>query len=319
MDTDPRAIEAATSNAHANGVAARFEAVVGSIGEVDRTCDIVIANLLNIALNEVFINGALGLPALGAVGSGHATALVRLLMPVALAALTWSAISARRVPLREGFVARALLELLWRGGPVGVHVTLEVWAFNCVGIFMGLIGATELAAHSIALNMTAVAFCVAWGLSAAAATRVGNLLGAGEPWQRSGWIAIAMSLVIMGASAGVLLAVPGWLAAAYTTDLEVQGVVLLLLPLAAAFQLFDGVQAVAAGVLRGAGDTRFPAVLALVAFWVIGVPLAAGFAFGLDLGARGLWLGLDAMLVAVSVLLAGRVLLVGRRGGFRMV
>lgn len=280
---------------------------------------IVVANVLNIALNEVFIFGHFGFPELGAVGSGHASTLVRVVMPIALAALVWKDITARWASWREAFEWRPLLALLWRGGPVGVHTTLEVWAFNCIGVFMGWIGATELAAHSVALNMTAVAFCVAWGLSAAAATRVGNLLGAGEPWQKTGWIAIGLSLGVMGTSAVVFLSVPGLLAAAYTPDVDVQAIVLVLLPLAAAFQLFDGVQAVAGGVLRGAGDTRFPAVLALVGFWIVGVPLAAGLAFGLDLGARGLWMGLDAMLIAVSILLAGRVVLVGRRGGYRVV
>jgi len=276
---------------------------------------VVIANLLNVVANEVFIF-ELGL---GAVGSGYATSIVRAAMPLALVAMVVPLIRERWAPLREALEPRPLLALLWRGGPVGLHTTMEVWAFNAIGVLMGWIGATELAGHSIALNMTAVAFCVSWGLSAAAATRVGNLLGAGKAWQRTGWIAIGTSLVIMGTSAAILLVFPSWLAAAYTPAVEVQGVILLLLPLAAAFQLFDGVQAVAAGVLRGAGDTRFPAVLALLAFWILGVPLAAGLAFGLDLGARGLWIGLDAMLILFSLLLAWRVLHVGRLGGFRVV
>ena len=175
---------------------------------------------------------------------------------------------------------------------------------------MGWMGTASLAGHEIALNMAAMTFMVPLGISGAAAAVVGRAIGRGDmnAARRDALAAIVCGVGFMALTAVVFLAAPHWLATRYTGDLATVAVAASLLPLAGAFQIFDGLQAVTSGVLRGTGDTRIPAILHLVAFWGLGVPLGAYLGFETTLRERGLWVGLVVGLAAAAVLQTSRVI-----------
>jgi len=269
---------------------------------------ILLANLVNAALDWVLIFGHLGLAPLGLVGAGIATALTRVLCFVALAALV------RSLALHEGawrpwsgdaFAPRGLREILAFGLPVGVQTSLEFWAFSGATLIAGRLGATALAAHTIALNMAALAFMMPLGISLAAVTRVGNLLGARRPAeaQRAAWVALALGACVMSASAVLFVVFRGELPRLYTPDAGVVALCASILPIAGAFQIFDGTQVVGCGVLRGMGRTRPAAVFNLIGYWLLGIPLGAWLALRAGWGLGGVWWGLCLGLAAVATLL----------------
>jgi MATE family multidrug resistance protein len=277
---------------------------------------VIVGNLVNILLNWIFISGGLLGLELGVAGCGLSTMLGRGITPFLLVALAWPILKAYRPPPLRVVLQRApLLRLLRLGLPVGAQYGLEVWAFNAAGVMMGWLGTTALAAHMVALNVTSITFMIPYGLGIAASTRVGNLLGAGRDWVLAGWLAVAMGAAWMSVSGLVL-----WLAAEplvrlYISDPPVVALAASLLPIAALFQLCDGVQAVSAGVLRGAGDTTTPALVSLIGFWCLGIP--AGWWLGIrgEWGPQGVWVALVVGLSSVAVLLVLRLRRLSRLGG----
>lgn len=272
------------------------------------------ANVLNVVANAALIFGWGPIPAMGAPGSGHATSLVRWTLPVLIWLFAAAALREHRggMPLRPDLARLRRMVVL--GAPIGLQLFVEVAAFNAVGVMMGWLGSAELAGHAVALNIASLSFMVPLGISAAAATRVGNLVGAGQPWSRPAWISIGMGVSFMALSALAFAVFPEAFSRMYTRDEAVVAMAAALLPLAAAFQLFDGVQVVSQGVLRGLGDTRMPPLIAAVAFWGVGVPLAAVLGFPLGLAHRGIWSALVLALGVVATLLLLRVRHLERRG-----
>ena len=277
---------------------------------------IVVANLLNALLDWMLVFGRLGSPAFGVVGSAWATAVCRWAMALALVALGWPHLG----PLLRGWTRDALAviplaRLVRLGAPIGVQQMLEVSAFGAIGLLMGRLGVREMAAHQIALNLAALTFMVPLGIAAAAAVRVGHAIGAGDqPRARAAArAAIGAGVGFMSLTALAFLTFPGAIARLYSNDAGIVALAATLLPIAGVFQVFDGAQAVGAGVLRGAGDTRAPLVMNLLGFWMIGIPTSALLAFTFDLGAKGLWWGFVAGLGAVAVFLTWRVIAVMRR------
>ena len=275
------------------------------------------ANVMNIALDAVLILGweAAGIPAMGATGCGMATAMVQWGTLLVLLLAAWPTLRAH--PLlswRQTFTAPALARMLSTGLPVGVQASLEGGAFAFLGLMMGMLGTTQLAAHGIAINLIIIGFMIPFGLAAAASTRVGNLVGAGKPWHLTAWIAIAFSVVWMACSASTLLLTSSWIGRIFIDNSEVVAIVAILMPVAAAFQVFDGIQAATFGVLRGAGDTRFPALVNMIGYWVIGIPI--GYIWGVELtqDPRRVWAGLAIGLLIVAVLVVWRLVWVMRRG-----
>jgi MATE family multidrug resistance protein len=199
--------------------------------------------------------------------------------------------------------------MLLLGVPIGLQYQLEWGAFAVIGLLMGLLGTEEMAGHQIALNLASFAFMVPVGIGAAASVRIGQEVGRGDPGsaRRAGGGALAIGLAFMFCTALLFLALPTALGRMFSDDLAVIGVVTLLLPIAGVFQVFDGLQAVAGGVLRGIGDTRAPMWANILGFWILGLPLSLLLGFRFGLGPRGLWWGLAAGLAAVSVLLLMRV------------
>ncbi len=273
---------------------------------------VLIANLLNAAFNWVLIHGELGFPRLGLTGAGIATGLTRTLMFVLLALVIWRArlyVGAWRPWSRAAFDARGLGQILLLGLPVGVQLGLEMWAFQLATLFAGWLGEKELAAHVVALNMASMSFMVPLGISMAAVTRVGNLIGAGRPEaaQRAAWVALAMGAGAMCVAAVSFVLLRGLLPRVYTADLEVLAIAATLLPIAGAFQLFDGTQVVGGGILRGMGRTRPAAVFNLLGYYVLGLPVAYYLAFEAGMGVTGIWWGLTLGLMIVAGLLVGWV------------
>ncbi len=266
------------------------------------------ANLLNLAADAWLIFGGLGVPALGVVGAGLATGIVRVFM---VAAMAW--VIAHRglhvgawVPWsRAALDRRELAIIASMGAGIGVQIGLEVWAFQVAMLFAGWLGEAPLAAFSVVINLSSVSFMIPLGIGMAAAVRVGNLTGAGRPVEarRAAWVALALGAAMMLVSALVFVVGRTALPALYGVDPEVLALAASTLPIAAAFQVFDGTQAVAAGVMRGLGRMRPAALINLVGFWVLALPLAYALAFPAGQGVHGLWWGLTAGLMVVAVAL----------------
>jgi len=268
-----------------------------------------IANLVNFALNWVLIFGGLGIPALGLYGAGIATSITRVFLALGL----WLWIL--RFRLHEGawvpwsravFDRRELVFLLRLGVPVALQMSLEIWAFSAATLLAGRLGAVAVAAHAVALNLAALSFMLPLGISQGAVTRVGNLIGAGEleRAQTAGWVSMALGAGVMSFSAVGFVLARTALPALYTSDGAVIAVCATILPIAGAFQIFDGTQVVGCGVLRGMGRTAPAAVFNFLAYWVLGLPVGAWLAFeGPRLGLAGIWWGLCMGLGVIAGLL----------------
>jgi MATE family multidrug resistance protein len=271
---------------------------------------ILVANLLNFLFNWVLIFGRLGFPQMGAVGSGWASSLSRWIMFLGLLGLSWPLLKGYLLPIRrDAFVLKPLLRMVRLGSPIGIQMTLEYGAFGTTGILMGWLGTVAMAGHQVALNLASLTFMVPLGISQASAVLVGQGVGREDPpgARRAAGAGLLLGVTFMSFTALMFLFFPGPLARVYTEEHAVLALAITLLPLAGVFQVFDGLQVVASGVLRGVGDTRTPMLLNLLGFWCIGMPVGLWMAFKEGLGPVGLWWGLVFGLAAVSVLLLLRV------------
>lgn len=282
---------------------------------------IVAANVLNAVLNWILVFGHLGAPPLGVAGSAIATVIARWAMCVMLLVLAWTELRPHLTVLdRESLRRQPLWRMLALGLPIGLQQFLEFSAFGAVGLLMGTFGAVQVAAHQIALILAALTFMVPLGVSAAAAVRVGHAVGAGDlpRARRAARIAYVLGAGFMSTTAVLFLTLPRPLAALFTPDATLIAIAGSLIPIAGVFQIFDGLQAVGAGVLRGLGDTRVPLIAMLAGYWLIGVPVSVLLAFRSGLGPQGLWWGFVAGLAAVGLFLLLRVRTLFRRGVSRI-
>jgi MATE family multidrug resistance protein len=277
---------------------------------------VLAGNVVNALANWVLVFGHWGAPALGLVGSGLATSLTRIAMfgagvGLVLAGrlhqgawLPWS---------RRAFDVMGLRALLVIGLPIALQMSLEMWAFAGSNYIAGRLGAEAIAAHSLAMNLASITFMVPLGISQAAAVRVGNLIGAFrlEEAQRAAWLGIAMGAGFMSLSAVGFVLGRGALPHLYTPEGAVIAAAAAILPIAGAFQIFDGTQVVVCGVLRAMGRPLPAAVANLVGYWLLALPLGAWLALGTDAGLVGLWWGLCLGLVVVAL---GLLLWIARRG-----
>ena len=268
------------------------------------------ANVVNVAGNWVLIFGKLGFPALGAEGAGWSTCISTGYMAlVLLGAILLHDREEQGGLLRASmrFESRRMRELLALGFPAAGQLILEVAVFGTATVLAGRLEATWLAAHQIALVTAGVTFMVPLGISSAGAVRVGQALGRRDPVAavRAGWTAMLLGVVFMLAAAVVLVTLPRPLVRLFTADADVVEAGAALLLVAAFFQLFDGMQVVATGVLRGAGDTRTPFAWNLVGHWLLGLPIGYYLCFERGLGAVGLWIGL---LIGLGVIGVGLLL-----------
>jgi MATE family multidrug resistance protein len=186
-----------------------------------------------------------------------------------------------------------------------MQFTFESGVFALATALIARLGAVPLAAHQIALNTVAFTYMVPLGIASAAAVRVGQAIGRKNPQGAgdAGGTAIFLGAAFMTCMSVVLLVVPRWIARAYTPDETIIHSTIVLLAAGAAFQLFDGIQTVATGALRGLGDTRTPMLCHFTAYWVIGLPLGAWLCFRRGWGAFGLWAGLSLALILIGMVL----------------
>jgi MATE family multidrug resistance protein len=270
----------------------------------------IIANVANVVFNYVLIFGKLGFPAMGVAGAAWATAASRWLMLALLLLWAWRTLEPQLRPWRRDAFAWAPLSRMIRlGAPIGVQHQLEYGVFAVVGVMMGWMGTRELAGHQVALNLASLTFMVPLGVSAAAAVLVGHAVGRGDAAdaRRAAAAGLVCGVGFMAASAAVMLAVPAALASLYTNDAAVAAMAASLIPIAGMFQVFDGIQVVSIGILRGVADTRTPMIVAIVGFWLVALPVSAALGFGAGGGPEGLWWGLTAGLVVVAGILSWRV------------
>lgn len=279
----------------------------------------LIALLVNLPLNYVFIHGLFGAPRLGGAGCGWATGCV---MWLQLGLLGWHQ-RARWYPLLFGQgLAKPdmhrLIDLLKLGAPIGGAMFTETSVFAGAALLIGRLGATVLAAHQIALNYSALMFMVPASLGYALTVKVGHMLGAGFPARArhfAGFGALT-SILFALCSAAVMLLFPHYIAAAYTSDGDVRALTAAILVYSASFQLFDGLQVTAVGSLRGYHDTGITMAITIIAYWVVGLPL--GYLLGLTdvlgpaRGVFGLWTGLIAGLAVAALLLNWRLAVISK-------
>lgn len=269
---------------------------------------LVSANLINLFGNYVFIHGKFGFPALGVTGSGLATAFSRTYLAVYLVAyLLWYDRRHRtdllKTPVQPDL--QRIRQLIALGLPAALQMTAEVTVFAIVASLIARLGAVPLASHQIALNTCAFTYMVPLGISSAAAVRVGQAIGRRDPAaaRDAGNTAILLGAIFMSLMSVCLLAFPRLIAHLYTYDETIIRSAISLLAAGAAFQLFDGIQTVATGAMRGSGDTRTPLLCHFSGYWLIGVPLGAYLCFKLHWGALGLWIGLSISLIIIGILL----------------
>lgn len=290
----------------------------------------VVSNVVNLALNWLFIYGdgglvklglpAVGMPALGVLGAGLASSCA------SFASLATVALGLRAVDRDEGRRAApvgrgrgpdgaALRAIVRVGAPIALQLLAEVGAFTVVGLLAGRMGATAAAGHQVALTLASMSFMFPLGIASATTILVGRAVGRQDPaaTRRAGFVGLGFGLAVMSLAAALFFAVPRGLARLLTDKADVLEVATPLMLIAAVFQLFDGAQVVGAGALRGCGDTRFVQWANVVGHYLVGLPVAVALGFGLGMGPQGLWWGLSAGLVSVSVALAVRFERLSRR------
>ena len=271
---------------------------------------------LNLAIAWVLMFGQLGFPRLGLAGAGIATTLSSTFMFLGLALVVVLDRRLRRYHLFGRFwrADGARFRALWRIGlPIGLTLAFEVTIFNAAALLMGRIGASELAAHAIALQIASFTFMVPMGVGQAVTVRVGLAFGAGDRdgVTRAGWTAFALGVGFMVFTALLMVLVPHALVGVFLDladpkNAPVVAFAVSFLFLAALFQLADGAQAVGAGMLRGLQDTRVPMMFALFGYWGIGLPVGVALGFWTPLRGTGIWIGLALGLLVVAALMLWR-------------
>jgi MATE family multidrug resistance protein len=271
-------------------------------------------NIVHILLSLLLVFGGLGVPALGLVGAAIAESVTFALLVVGLyAAIRIFRLhrGAWRSWRRDSFAWYGLVQTVRLGIPIGMQIAFEAWAFSIATIMAGWLGRDAVGSHQIVLNLAALAFMVPLGVAQGAATRVGNLVGAGDSdgMQTAVTAALLLGAVVMVPPALVFTLFAHQLPALYSSDPHVVGLAAKILPIAAAFQLCDGTQVVAGGVLRGMGRPDAGAVLSLVGYYAVALPLAYVASFVWGYGLVGIWgalaLGLTIVALALMLLVRG--------------
>jgi MATE family multidrug resistance protein len=291
------------------GASRRYLQGVGQVRVI--TLTYIGANLLNWAGNYALIYGHWGLPAMGVRGSALSTVLARILMAASLMGFAWRYERQRGHPLFRhwaGVQVARIRQLVRLGLPAAAQITLEVGAWNTATLSAGWLNPIALATHQIAINYASITYMIPLGVSAATAVSVGHAIGAGDKARarRAGWLALGLGTAFMFLAGIVFFIAPRPLIELYTRDPQVLAVGPSLLWIAAAFQVFDGVQTICTGALRGLGETRAPMLANFIGYWLLGLPLGLILCFVLKWGIYGMWIGLTLALIVISSILLYR-------------
>ena len=272
------------------------------------TFALVSANIVNFVGNWVLMFGHWGAPAMGLEGSGWSTTIARIYMAaVLLAAIAWHERKTGNLLFRMSW--KPDFARLWRlldlGLPAALQILIEGGLFGVVAVLAARLDEVSLAAHGIAINVVSTTYMVPLGIGSAAAVRVGQAVGRKDRQglATSGWTALLLGTLFMGAAGLALWTAPRWILRVFTADAAVIASGAALLRIAALFELFDGFQTVATGALRGLGDTRSSMLAHLAGYWAIGLPITYVLCFRLGWGVRGIWVGLTTALILIGVAL----------------
>ena len=271
----------------------------------------ILANLINAFANWVLIFGKFGFPVLGIAGAAWATFVSRVFMALAIMFYVMRNDKFKQYDVNFHFrkldfpIIKKILSL---GLPSGFQYFFEVGAFTFAVIMIGWIGANELAAHQIAINLASISFMVVLGISQAASIRVGNAMGeqSVSKIRKAGFTGIIFGASTMFLAGITFIILNDFLPTLYINDKSVIEIASRLLIIAALFQLSDGTQAVGIGVLRGLTDVKGPTIITFIAYWVISLPIAYLLAFNFNLGVDGVWIGLFVGLTASALMLTFR-------------
>jgi MATE family multidrug resistance protein len=270
---------------------------------------LVSANIINFIGNWALIYGHWGAPAMGLRGSGYSTSVSRVYMAIAmLAAVVWEERKTRYPALAMSWRPdwSRIRELLRLGLPATGQLALEGAVFGVVTVLAAKLDPVSLSAHGIAVQVIATTFMVPLGISSAAAVRVGQAVGRNDPRGvvAAGWASLLLAGAFMSLAGILLWVAPEAIVGRVMVNRDVIAAGVVLLRFAAFFELFDGLQIVATGALRGIGETRAPMIAHFVGYWVIGMPVVWVLCFPLGWGARGIWIGLSVALILIGAALA---------------
>jgi MATE family multidrug resistance protein len=267
----------------------------------------LVGSIANIFADYVFMFGHLGLPEMGAVGTGYATALVMWIMFLCMVLFSFRQEARREYNIITGLswpTRTFLKETLRIGVPNGFSLGIEVTMFAVAALIIGSMGMNPVAAHQVTINVAALTFMVPLGLSFAISARVGFSVGQNDiaGARFIGHIGIGLSAFFMGIAAILMFTFPEQIIWIYTRDPAVTEIAVTLLFFAAVFQISDGLQVSGLGALRGLKDTKIPMIVNLIAYWIIGLP--SGYLLGVyyGQGPAGLWIGLIIGLSVAAVL-----------------
>jgi len=269
---------------------------------------LVSANLVNWLFNWLLIYGHWGIPKLGVVGSALSTCLARVYNAAVLLVVIWwfergSERGIRSIVRRPD--PQRLLRLMALGLPAATQILMEIGAFASAAVLAGRLSPVALAAHQIAINCASISYMVPLGVSSAAAVAVGQAVGRGDPAaaRRAGYIAVGLGCAFMACAAAAFLLFPRVILGIFSTNAGILATGVSLLAIAAAFQLFDGLQTVLTGALRGAGNTSIAMWVNFAGYWLFGLPLGYILCFHSGYGVQGLWWGLTLALILIALTL----------------
>jgi MATE family multidrug resistance protein len=279
---------------------------------------VLIVNLINAGLTWWLVFGGTGLSPVA--GAGLAGAIVRFLLPAFLLALIFRAGLHRPAWVawgRAAFDWRRIARIAWLGLPIGLHFGLEVWAFQLATLTAGKLGTVALGAHAIVLNLASLSFMFPLGISTAASVRVGNLIGAGDEAgaRRAARLSLLLGAGVMSLFGATFFLLRWQLPRLYGAEPGVQALCARVLPVAAAFQMLDGTQVVASGILRGLGRTKPAAIFNFCGYYLLALPLAYWLGLDRGWGLPGVWWGLAAGLLFVA---AGLLVMVLPKSAYRV-
>lgn len=267
---------------------------------------------LNVVLNWIMIYGKFGCPALGMDGAAWATLISRWVIVFALLGWMCGSRSLEKWVPQNWFrkpVAADFSRLLSIGFPASIHMLFEVSTFSVAGLLIGKFGAVPMAAHQVAITLSATAFMIPMGLSMALSVRTGEAYGAGD-FQRikaitiSGWV---LCCFLSALSAAAFIGLGRGLAACFTNVPEVILLASSMLVIVGIFQLVDGLQVASSAIMRGIHEARFPAWMGFISYWIIGIPVGALLAYQTELEARGVWWGMAIGLAVACFTIGGRL------------